>query len=67
MICFRDMTFCCSEVHTNDCTRQWTPELQAAADRWWQGCKGPAPVCFAPLCDAARALSTPSVSGEGGE
>ena len=50
MICFLDMTFCCSETHKPDCDRQWTPELQAAADRWWSGFPGSAPVAFSPYC-----------------
>lgn len=49
MMCFRDMTFCSSKEHKPDCSRQWTPELSAAAERWWG--KPGAPVAFAPFCD----------------
>jgi hypothetical protein len=48
MICFRDMTFCCSEQHASDCDRQWTPELQAQAERWWGSAN--APVAFSAFC-----------------
>jgi hypothetical protein len=62
MMCFRDKTFCCSEQHEPECDRAWTGELQAAADRWWG--KPGAPVCFAPLCDAAREM-VPAPEREG--
>lgn len=48
MICFRDMTFCCSDRHKPTCERQWTPELAAAAEQWWGG--PDAPVMFASFC-----------------
>jgi hypothetical protein len=50
MLCFRDKTFCSSKNHRPDCDRQWTLELEAAAEKWWGG--PGAPVAFAPLCDA---------------
>jgi len=45
MICFRDMTFCSAECATTDCARNWTPEQQEAARKWWRG--NDAPVAFA--------------------
>lgn len=38
MICYRDMTFCpfysdCAKA--KDCHRPLTPEVKAAADKWW--------------------------------
>jgi hypothetical protein len=49
VICFRDRTYCSRTEHAPDCERQWTPELQAEAERWWGG--PDAPVCFGPCCD----------------
>jgi hypothetical protein len=48
MICFRDTTFCSHETHDANCDRRWTPELSAAAERWWGGLG--APVAFGPMC-----------------
>jgi hypothetical protein len=48
VICFRDMTFCCSEQHKPECTRAWTADLQKAAERWWGSPE--APVAFSPFC-----------------
>jgi hypothetical protein len=51
MICYLDMTFCTQEVAQccqkgNTCERAWNALRQQAADAWWSGCKGTAPVCF---------------------
>lgn len=35
MLCFRDMTFCEAECDTVDCHRRFTPDQEAAAERWW--------------------------------
>lgn len=48
MMCFKDRTFCSSKTHKSDCNRQFTPELQAEARRWW-GKEG-APVAFSDFC-----------------
>lgn len=45
MIGYRDMTFCVGPCATTDCPRQFTPEDQERADRWWGG--PGAPVAFA--------------------
>lgn len=48
MLCFKDRTFCCSKAHKPNCDRQWTPQLQEEAERWW---KGPnPPVAFSDFC-----------------
>lgn len=49
MICYMDKTFCsyaetCS--YARSCHRALTPEVQAAADKWWEGCSGNAPICL---------------------
>lgn len=49
MICFRDMTFCCSKVHKKDCKRQITEEVIKAGERWW-GSKD-FPMAISPFCD----------------
>ncbi len=49
MICFRDMTFCSRECANVECHRNFTPEVQAAARKWW-GNDG-APVAFASFDD----------------
>lgn len=50
MLCFRDRTFCNDKTCNGACGFEvWTPELQAAADRWWRTFKvpdHPAPVAF---------------------
>lgn len=47
MMCYKDMTFChgagCKDF--DGCPRAFTPEVQAAADKWW-GTEGEAPICF---------------------
>lgn len=37
MLCYRDMTFCKESTCKlfGDCPRSLTPEVLAAADRWW--------------------------------
>lgn len=54
MICYRDMTFCIAKCATVDCSRKYTPEVQAAADEWWGGINdqgGPVAVSdFSPTC-----------------
>jgi hypothetical protein len=57
VICFRDREFCGQPTHSPDCPRPWTPELQAEAERWWQGfggdsTKGP-PVAFGKYCEGS--------------
>ncbi len=42
MICYKDRQFCkfwedCQD--SNICDRALTPEVQAAADKWWEGFK----------------------------
>jgi hypothetical protein len=48
MICYRDMTFCSYAETCNYakyCPRALTPEVQADADKWWEGMPGNAPIC----------------------
>ena len=51
MICFRDQSFCMEskQCGNTECPDRWTPELQAAAVRWW-GFEN-APVAFMPMKD----------------
>ena len=49
MICYRDMTFCCAKVHKPECTRQFTEEDAAKAEKWWGG-KG-APIAWKNFCE----------------
>jgi hypothetical protein len=49
MLCFKDRTFCSATKHKPGCTRQWTPELQREADKWWG--KPGAPVAFSNFCE----------------
>ena len=42
MLCYRDMTFCTYYkdcVDAGECPRPLTPEVQAAADKWWESFK----------------------------
>ncbi len=44
MIGYRDMTFCpfyADCKNAPDCHRPLTPEVQAAADKWWKGGNAP--------------------------
>ena len=55
MFCFRDTTYCDSPQCTGACGYQWTPELQAAAEKWWNPQNKPelvgkAPVAFSYFC-----------------
>lgn len=45
MLCFRDVTYCSAACQTVDCHRNFTPEMKAAAERWWGG--PGAPIAFA--------------------
>lgn len=45
MICYRDMTFC--GTPGCKCARALTPEVKAAADKWWGQGPGEAPICIA--------------------
>jgi hypothetical protein len=47
MMCYKDMTFCrfyedCTKA--KECHRPYTPEVKAAAEKWWGS--EDAPVCF---------------------
>lgn len=66
MICFRDMSFCSAECLTVDCRRQFTPEVRAAARRWWGGDEAPIAFAdFSPDCpDYAPAIGIEARSGE---
>lgn len=46
MICYRDTTFCVSPNCQNKCGRKLTPEIQAAARRWWGGEDAPIAVAY---------------------
>lgn len=57
MISYRDRSFCSAFCGTVDCSRRWTSQLQAAAEKWWNPENNPekhgAPVSFAnfaPTC-----------------
>jgi hypothetical protein len=57
VICYRDMTFCADACATKDCPRQFGPDQQAAAERWW-GEPG-APVMFANFAANCPTFTTP--------
>ena len=47
MICYRDMTFCpfyTDCVRAKDCARPLTPEVIAAANKWWEGIDSEVPI-----------------------
>mgnify|MGYP001821335655 CR=1 FL=1 len=58
-MCFRDMSFCTLSdecARASECRRAYTPEVKAAAAKWWGEGFGPVPVllmafthCFEPL------------------
>jgi hypothetical protein len=48
MVNFRDRVFCASPGCQNRCGRQLTPEIQAAAERWWGG--PGAPIAYGYFC-----------------
>lgn len=45
-MCYRDRTFCpfseCDNFST--CPEALTDEVQEKADKWWEACKGDAPI-----------------------
>ena len=49
MIYYNDTTFCVSPGCINKCGRKMTPEVQAAAEKWW-GESDP-PICQGYFCD----------------
>jgi hypothetical protein len=44
------MTFCVSPDCENKCGRKLTPDIRAAADRWWGKCEGEAPIAVSCFC-----------------
>lgn len=48
MICYRDRTYCEFYLECGsgeECTRALTPEVRKAANYWWRGIGGDAPIC----------------------
>ena len=41
MICYRDRTFCDSNVEKHECGRELTDEVIDGAVRWWGGADAP--------------------------
>lgn len=54
MICFKDETFCVAPCSVNDCTKKLTKEVTEAADRWWAGCSGSAPIAMSDYSDTCE-------------
>jgi hypothetical protein len=60
VMCFRDMTFCdhwkdCAKA--NDCPRPLTPEIAAAARKWWGADDAPIAVFVeTPRCHVAKEI-----------
>jgi hypothetical protein len=52
MICFRDMTFCTAACADTQCHRRLTPDVKAAARRWWGG--DDAPIAMADYSDGCQ-------------
>ena len=48
MICYRDRTFCASEVEEHTCDREFTEEDAKDAEKWW-GSKE-YPIAFGKFC-----------------
>jgi hypothetical protein len=48
MLCFKDKSFCSrsAECANKTCDRNFTDELHAQAQRWWDHDPGNAPVAF---------------------
>ena len=70
MICYRDTTFCVSPGCENKCGRKLTPEIEAAARRWWKGDDPPIAMscyCGGDLEEALRIRSQPAKGDGGGE
>jgi hypothetical protein len=57
MICFRDMTFCEAACGNVGCHRLLTPEVKAAAERWWPGVAPVARADFSATCPDFQPLS----------
>lgn len=54
MICYKDMTFCCSDCTNSKCERHWDDKKRADARKWWGSDEG-VPVAFAdfsPTCES---------------
>jgi len=65
MIGFRDKTFCAAACENADCHRNVTPEVEAAAERWWGGPGAPMAMAdFSGRCaDYLPALDRNTVNG----
>ena len=49
MLCYQDMTFCCSKNCKNKCGRQLTEEIRQKAKVWWGSDE--VPIAVAEFCD----------------
>lgn len=49
MICYRDMTFCCSKNCKNNCGRKLSEEIKQGAKKWWGG--KDYPISMSEFCD----------------
>lgn len=51
MICFRDITYCASDVEEHTCGREFTEQDAIEAEAWWGG--KDYPVAYAKFCEEA--------------
>jgi len=49
MMCYKDMTFCCSKNCKNKCGRKLTDKIRSDAEKWWGSPE--APISIAEFCD----------------
>lgn len=49
MICYRDTTFCASEVTEHTCGREFTEQDAIDAEKWWGG--KDYPVAYGKFCE----------------
>jgi hypothetical protein len=57
MICYKDMTFCASEVKNHTCGREFTKEDAEKAEKWWGG--KDYPVAYGKFCEDKEAEARP--------
>lgn len=54
MICYKDMTFCCSDCTNDSCFRYFGEEQSKGAKEWWSHNSDNAPVAFSDFSDTCK-------------
>lgn len=62
MICYKDQTYCGSNVEKHTCDREFTEQDTKDAEIWWGG--KDYPVAFGNFCDIKDPFTDEEVAGE---